>query len=445
MADSNKRPHVKIEYERNDSGAAGFRVTPPGISGAVAPLGGQSQPYAGGLLNGGVVTGSDRATGPPVGMISCPTGTLPSSPMMFTTSGALGSQTGPVCMVPGSSGGHFAVSPWFQNSGAVFGLSGHPAPALRGHAHMLPQVSYPFTQSHSSLPRPQLSSAVPQLADLISPLPGKYAPSLGNCVPSFGKDSPSLGNCVPSFGKDSPSLGNCAPSLGNCAPSLGNYTPSSSVSVPLSAAHNLSSCATFGATFGDVSASSSSGELPVPKRVKQEGLSLACQDTSSSYSTFISDFEQHRQASILDDRIAEERERNARAVQVKQEVMFGNFGGESSSKVEKTETFSSDDFMAVDDVRRAVLGVGRGTVRVKDEGEGGGVSGGGGEGEAWEPPLWREQLENIRKMRASRDAPVDTDGCHMNADFSVPPMVSGVGMDVWWDRGGSMWGWFVVG
>ena len=38
-----------------------------------------------------------------------------------------------------------------------------------------------------------------------------------------------------------------------------------------------------------------------------------------------------------------------------------------------------------------------------------------GETEVWEPPLWREQLANIVKMREKRDAPVDIEGAHKNA------------------------------
>ena len=42
----------------------------------------------------------------------------------------------------------------------------------------------------------------------------------------------------------------------------------------------------------------------------------------------------------------------------------------------------------------------------------------------WEPPLWRQQYDNIRNMRAKRDAPVDKYGCFMNADRDVTPEVS---------------------
>ncbi|KAL5290553.1 NTHL1 family protein [Megaselia abdita] len=36
--------------------------------------------------------------------------------------------------------------------------------------------------------------------------------------------------------------------------------------------------------------------------------------------------------------------------------------------------------------------------------------------EDWEPPNWKTVLENIRKMRVEKDAPVDTMGCHKCAD-----------------------------
>ncbi len=40
-----------------------------------------------------------------------------------------------------------------------------------------------------------------------------------------------------------------------------------------------------------------------------------------------------------------------------------------------------------------------------------------------EPPRWRETLRAIEKMRAARDAPVDTMGCTMLADRSASPPV----------------------
>ncbi|XP_058705781.1 endonuclease III-like protein 1 isoform X4 [Poecile atricapillus] len=43
--------------------------------------------------------------------------------------------------------------------------------------------------------------------------------------------------------------------------------------------------------------------------------------------------------------------------------------------------------------------------------------------ERWEPPGWREQLERIREMRSSRDAPVDEMGVHKCYDISAPPQV----------------------
>lgn len=42
----------------------------------------------------------------------------------------------------------------------------------------------------------------------------------------------------------------------------------------------------------------------------------------------------------------------------------------------------------------------------------------------WEPPRWREQLQNVRAMRAARDAPVDTVGCSRLADKADLPEVS---------------------
>ncbi|NWX59813.1 NTH protein, partial [Promerops cafer] len=41
----------------------------------------------------------------------------------------------------------------------------------------------------------------------------------------------------------------------------------------------------------------------------------------------------------------------------------------------------------------------------------------------WEPRDWREQLEHIREMRRSRDAPVDEMGVHKCYDSSAPPQV----------------------
>ena len=42
----------------------------------------------------------------------------------------------------------------------------------------------------------------------------------------------------------------------------------------------------------------------------------------------------------------------------------------------------------------------------------------------WVPPLWKQQYENIRKMREARNAPVDTHGCFMLAEKGVAPEVS---------------------
>ncbi|XP_055991237.1 endonuclease III-like protein 1 [Sorex fumeus] len=43
--------------------------------------------------------------------------------------------------------------------------------------------------------------------------------------------------------------------------------------------------------------------------------------------------------------------------------------------------------------------------------------------QGWEPPHWRQQLENIRSMRSGRDAPVDQLGVEHCHDLSVPPEV----------------------
>ena len=45
----------------------------------------------------------------------------------------------------------------------------------------------------------------------------------------------------------------------------------------------------------------------------------------------------------------------------------------------------------------------------------------------WEPANWREQLANIREMRKSRDAPVDSQGCEKTADADETPEVMGAG------------------
>ncbi|KAJ8363073.1 hypothetical protein SKAU_G00119040 [Synaphobranchus kaupii] len=43
--------------------------------------------------------------------------------------------------------------------------------------------------------------------------------------------------------------------------------------------------------------------------------------------------------------------------------------------------------------------------------------------ERWEPPDWRRQLEHIREMRKSRDAPVDYMGAAKCFDPQAPPAV----------------------
>ena len=47
------------------------------------------------------------------------------------------------------------------------------------------------------------------------------------------------------------------------------------------------------------------------------------------------------------------------------------------------------------------------------------------QGSTWQPPNWREQLANIREMRKTRDAPVDSQGCEKTADESQSPEVRG--------------------
>ena len=48
------------------------------------------------------------------------------------------------------------------------------------------------------------------------------------------------------------------------------------------------------------------------------------------------------------------------------------------------------------------------------------------QGSTWQPTNWREQLANIREMRKTRDAPVDSQGCEKTADESQAPEVRGV-------------------
>ena len=44
--------------------------------------------------------------------------------------------------------------------------------------------------------------------------------------------------------------------------------------------------------------------------------------------------------------------------------------------------------------------------------------------ENWEPTYWRKQLENIRLMRAKKDAPVDTMGCERTSNQELTGKVS---------------------
>lgn len=73
-----------------------------------------------------------------------------------------------------------------------------------------------------------------------------------------------------------------------------------------------------------------------------------------------------------------------------------------------------EDVKGVSPKRRSSL---KGRKRVKKEEE---------EDDGWEPPLWRQQLENIKKMREKRDAPVDMMGAHALAEqvTVVTPEVS---------------------
>ncbi|KAG7302727.1 hypothetical protein JYU34_012681 [Plutella xylostella] len=45
------------------------------------------------------------------------------------------------------------------------------------------------------------------------------------------------------------------------------------------------------------------------------------------------------------------------------------------------------------------------------------------DGGLWEPPHWRNFLLNLRNMRANKDAPVDTMGCHKAMDEEASPQV----------------------
>ena len=50
-------------------------------------------------------------------------------------------------------------------------------------------------------------------------------------------------------------------------------------------------------------------------------------------------------------------------------------------------------------------------------------NGGSGNGGGWEPPLWKQVLENLQTMRAARDAPVDSMGAEQCMDQGVEPKV----------------------
>ena len=61
------------------------------------------------------------------------------------------------------------------------------------------------------------------------------------------------------------------------------------------------------------------------------------------------------------------------------------------------------------------------------------------QGSTWQPLNWREQLANIREMRKTRDAPVDSQGCEKTADESQSPEERGdeIGNPVGWGKGRS--------
>lgn len=54
-----------------------------------------------------------------------------------------------------------------------------------------------------------------------------------------------------------------------------------------------------------------------------------------------------------------------------------------------------------------------------------------GQTSGWQPANWREQLANIREMRKSRDAPVDSQGCEKTADVNESPEVGWGGVRQW--------------
>ena len=49
---------------------------------------------------------------------------------------------------------------------------------------------------------------------------------------------------------------------------------------------------------------------------------------------------------------------------------------------------------------------------------------GSGKKAKWEPKNWQEVLENIKTMRAAKDAPVDTMGCERTMEENVEPNVT---------------------
>ena len=75
-----------------------------------------------------------------------------------------------------------------------------------------------------------------------------------------------------------------------------------------------------------------------------------------------------------------------------------------------TKSHEEEVGLGVEDNKKAYGGkrkLPQGRSRLKKEEE---------EDDGWEPPLWRQQLQNIVKMRETRDAPVDLMGAHKNAE-----------------------------
>lgn len=88
-------------------------------------------------------------------------------------------------------------------------------------------------------------------------------------------------------------------------------------------------------------------------------------------------------------------------------ITFGSLAGVDTSKLlEETaegHVLSEDENPMLGKSKRK-LSRSRGKVKQEEEDDG------------WEPPMWRQQLQNIIKMRETRDAPVDLMGAHKNAE-----------------------------